>query len=481
MFSSTSLARVPLAGLVLILLLGTVSVSRSEEYIYYGVVPGRIHYAVPKHYTFGSLIRGGAFEIDPRSVAGSALVSIVALQDDTDVKVHTLEDNRLVAEATLNTMEKEFVRLPNGTKFKVVSNHLVTVMLLGGNVGGEELDPSMKEGPTPATFYTSTDGTYVGKKFIFVACQGLRFLPYRVLALEDAEVTLTDEDGVEDSFTLQANTYESLSLTAFEAYKVESTGNVMIQSGGPGGRSFEVPSVEGGFVGKVFYSSCLRSSFTAWDTIEDFGFRISALEDVRVTVWDVEFKRTIAEFEIRGGEGVGFKPKADEIMIEGDKPIVFSFVHNGSLRRSFGWGYGVGVTYMGVRPNEETLIYLSSNSSVEAYIFAHEDTLVNIDDVSMNLKPDSFFLLTVPGTHKIMSDKNIVIQVIHWPLTPPIQGIASFGVAIPCIQTTNLTPDVSLTPMVTEGFTMTYVTIGIAAAVVVAAAAGFIIMKRRTS
>jgi len=135
---------------------------------------------------------------------------------------------------------------------------------------------------------------------------------------------------------------------------------------------------------------------------------------------------------------------------------------------------------MGVKPNEETLIYLSSNSSVEAYIFAHEDTLVNIDDVSLNLKPDSFFLLTIPGTHKIMSDKNVVIQVIHWPLTPPIQGIASFGVVMPCIQTTNLTPDVSLTPMVTEGFNITYIIIGIAAAAVVAAAAVFIVMKRRT-
>ncbi|MFB0503251.1 MAG: hypothetical protein ACETWE_05410 [Candidatus Bathyarchaeia archaeon] len=469
-----------MAGLVLILLLGTVSASVSEEYTYYGVVPGRIHYAVPKHYTFGSLIRGGAFEIDPPTVAGSALVSIVALQDDTEVEVHTLEDNRLVAEATLNTMEKEFVRLQNGTRFKVVSNHLVTVMLLGGNVGGEELDPSMREGPTPATFYTSTDGTYVGKEFIFVASQGLTGFPYRILALEDAEVTITREDGDEDSFTLQANTYESLSLTAFKAYKVESTGNIMIQSDGPGGRSFNVPSPEGGFVGKVFYSTCLRDSFTAWDTIEDFGFRISSMEDSRVTVWDVEFKRTIGEFEIKGGEGVGFKPKADEIMIEGDKPIVFSFVHNGSLRRSFGWGYGAGVTYMGVKPNEETPIYFSSNSSVEAYIFAYEDTLVKIDDVSMNLKPDSFFLLTVPGTHKIMSDKNVVIQVIHWPLTPPIQGIASFGVVMPCIQTTNLTPDVSLTPMVTEGFNMTYITIGIAAAAVVAAAAVFIVMKRRT-
>ncbi|MDH5689452.1 MAG: hypothetical protein OEZ48_16505, partial [Candidatus Bathyarchaeota archaeon] len=102
------------------------------------------------------------------------------------------------------------------------------------------------------------------------------------------------------------------------------------------------------------------------------------------------------------------------------------------------------------------------------------------DDVAMQLKPDSFFLLTVPGTHKITSDKNVVVEVIHWPLMPSFQGIASFGVVIPCIQTSDLTPDVSLTPMITEGFPTTYIIIGIAVAAIAAAAAGFILMKHRT-
>ena len=478
---SASLTKFLLVALAAILLLETVSVSCSEEYVYYGVVPGKIQYAVPSHPVHGAILPGAGFEIDPRFNASSALVSIVALQDDTDVRVYTLPDNTLAAEDSLNTMEKQFVRLPNGTGFKVISNHLVTVMLLGGNVGGEELDPSMKEGPTPATFYTSTDGTYVGKEFIFVACQGLRFLPYRILALEDAEVTLTREDGVEDSFDLEANTYEELSLTPFKAYRAESTGKIMIQSDGPGGRSFDVPSPEGGFVGKVFYSTCLRDSFLSWDTIEDFGFRISAMEDAKVIIWDVEFKRTIAEFEVQGGGGVGFKPNADEIMVESDKPITFAFVHNGSLRRSYGWGYGAGVTYMGVKPNEEALIYLSSNSSVEAYIFAYEDTIVNVDDVSMSLEPDSYFLLDVPGTHKIVPNKNVIVQVIQWPLNPPIQGIQSFGVLIPCIQTIDLPTNVSLIPLAQEGFSSTYLIVGAGAAIaVVAVALVVIMMKRRT-
>jgi len=462
---------------VLILLLAANPVSCAEEYVYYGVVPERIWFATTRIQWF---VPEEGFLLDSGSVATSALVSIVGLQDDTTVQVYTLEDENLVDEANLNTMEKHFVRLANGTKFKVVSNHLVTVMLLAGNVGGEELDPSMNQGPTPATFYTSTDGTYAGKEFIFMASQGLTGFPYKVLALEDAEVTITDEDGIEDSFSLEANTYEELLLTAFKAYRAESTGNIMIQSSTSGARleprSFFVPSPQGGFVGRVFYSS----STTSWDTTEEFGFRISALEDARVTVWDVEFKSKIQELEVQAERGVMVKPKGDEIMVESDQPITFSYVHNGSIRRSWGWAYGAGVAYMGVKPNEEALLYLPQNSSVEAYIFAHEDTLVNIDDVAMQLNPDSFFLLTVPGTHKITSDRNVVAEVIHWPLMPSFQGIASFGVVVPCIQTLDLTPDVNLTPMVTEGFSTTYIVIGIAVAAIAAAAAGFILMKRRT-
>ncbi len=116
---------------------------------------------------------------------------------------------------------------------------------------------------------------------------------------------------------------------------------------------------------------------------------------------------------------------------------------------------------------------------MEAYIFAYEDTVVNVDDVSISLEPDSYFLLTVPGTHKIVSDRNIVIQVIHWPLNPPIQGIPSFGAVIPCIQTIHLATDVSLTPMgVEEGFSTTYIIIG-AGVAVAAVALGFIMMRRR--
>ena len=56
------------------------------------------------------------------------------------------------------------------------------------------------------------------------------------------------------------------------------------------------------------------------------------------------------------------KPKADEIMIEGNKPITVALIHNGSLESG--------------RTNEETPFFIPTNATLEAYIFAYEDSVV---------------------------------------------------------------------------------------------------------
>ncbi|MDH5689252.1 MAG: hypothetical protein OEZ48_15490, partial [Candidatus Bathyarchaeota archaeon] len=117
-----------------------------------------------------------------------------------------------------------------------------------------------------------------------------------------------------------------------------------------------------------------------------------------------------------------------------------------------------------------------------AYVFAYEDTVVKIGDLTLPIKADSYFQMPIPGTHKIISDKNVVIEVIHWPKVPSIQGLKSFGAVVPCIQAANVTPDVKLTPLGAgeeEKFPTTLIIAGAAAAVVVAAA-GFIALRRRT-
>ncbi|MFB0503252.1 MAG: hypothetical protein ACETWE_05415 [Candidatus Bathyarchaeia archaeon] len=452
-------------------LLGGSFVHSADEYVYYGVVPARIYHAFP----INEYDPAAGFRIDPETVATSGLVSIVAQEDNTNVQVYTLEDKALVSEAKLEAMGKHFVALPNGTSFKVVTSHVVSVMILGW----ANAEPSGASAPGDhgtGSFYTATDGGYVGKAFFFLALRWVFEPHYRILALENAEVTVTRENGDKQSFTLEANSYKDLDLVNFDAYKVESTGHIMVQWGTPGarwgGRSFFVPSAEGGFVGRVFYSR----SIDGWPQAREHEFVISAVEDAKVTIWDVGFKRKVQEVEVKGGSRVGVRPNAGEIMVESDNPVTFASVDNGSISPL--WSYSAAVSYMGVKPNEETLFFLPTNSTVEAYIFAYEDTLVRIDDLPITIQADSYFLLTIPGQHKIISAKNLVVQLIHWPLIPSIQGMANFGAVVPCIQTVNLTPNVELTPISPgEGFPTTYIMIG-AAAAVAATAIVFTFMKR---
>jgi len=61
----------------------------------------------------------------------------------------------------VNRLEKVFVSLPNGTFFEIVSSKPLSVMLLGGRL--------LEEGQLwTSIFYTSLDGGYVGKEFVFM-------------------------------------------------------------------------------------------------------------------------------------------------------------------------------------------------------------------------------------------------------------------------------------------------------------------------
>ncbi len=208
---------------------------------------------------------------------------------------------------------------------------------------------------------------------------------------------------------------------------------------------------------------------------------MSAVGDTKVTVRDLVTKQTLAEAEVEGGSGFGFQAVTDVIAVNSDGPVTLSFIHSGSIEASLGndgiyGGYGAGVAFIGVRPNEETPFFLPTESYVEAYVFADEETTITIDGISRTIEADSYFLITNPGNHKVTSERGVVIQILHWPSTPAAQGLLFNGAVIPCIQTVNVTPDVTLTP-VEEGFPITYVMVG-AAVAVVAAAIVFLVRKR---
>jgi len=454
-------------------------------YKYYGYVPAKIfQYNLTDPNKPPS--ESNKWRLNTASPSKAAVVVVVGMKDDTHVKVSYL-NGTLVSEATINGMQKHYVIFPNDTFFKVETSELACVLLL--NYGSYLQKPLSDEGiasyqncsqaitlwaqycnelssyPLPFTFYQDINGAYVGKEFVLMAVQYDIYLQYEIFALEKASITVTREDGDIKQYTLDANAYKRLIWEPFETYKIESTGSIMIHSGNVDGTTFFVPSTEGGFVGKNFYSL----SRTDWDTGESYGYRVSATQNTKVTVWSLETKAQILTRNVEASSGWGFKPNAPAIFVKSDQLITLECIHNGSIERASSTGiygaYGSGIGYFGVKPDEDTPFYLPVESYVEAYIFASEDTEVTIDDDVYSIMANSYHLLTQPGTHIISSNKNLIVETLNWPSTPEYQGLQYPGTQIPCVQTMDVVTDVKLTPIGESGFPTTYIIIGAAAAV----------------
>ncbi|MBS7657367.1 MAG: hypothetical protein QXI71_04685 [Candidatus Bathyarchaeia archaeon] len=429
-----------------------------EKYTYYGYVPAKIY---NYNLTDNDDLNSG-WRLDTGSVAEAALVAITATKDDTHIWVYCLDNGSLVSEAIIDSMQTHYVVFRNDTFFKVETSKLANVLLL--NYEEVPLDAkSVTAYPLPFTFHQDVNGAYVGKEFVFMAVQFNIYLQYTVFALEDSKVTVTREDNNVQTFSLKANGYKRLIWEPFTVYKVESTGNIMIHSGNIDGTTFFVPSAEGGFVGRNFYSL----SNTNWDATESYGYRISATQDTTVTVWSLETKEKILTANVKANSGLGFKPKAPAIFVHSNQPITLECIHNGSIMRSasgiYG-AYGSGIGFFGVRPNEDTPFFLPVESYVEAYVFAFEDTEITVDDNVYSIEADSHYVITTPGTHIIRANKKVIVETLNWPYTPEYQGLQYSGTAIPCIQTTDVIPEVKLTPIEEAGFPIMYIIIGAAAA-----------------
>jgi len=474
-----------------------------ENYTYYGVVPSKIYrYTLADGNnrnsgwslgTDGTTLLSGAISLNGHLVAIESLLAIVAYEDDTNVEVRDLTLGMLLAEGNLASMEKKLVLLPNGTHFKVVSDKMVSILLLNYQ---QEPSATVSEGPLPHTFYTSVDGLYVGKRFVFMASEQTNVIPssvYIILALEKSTVTVTDEDGGQESYSLEVNSYQDMALTPFKVYEIESTGNIMVQSmflrhdiSDPASSivpCYPVPSAQGGFVGTFFIARCI----TGWDASKDYGYRIATSEDAHVLVYDLETQQVKNDLTVTGGSGISIKPSANAIIVQSDKPITLTLIHNasieqrrteqvGGLNGEF-QGYGHGVMFMGIQPNQDTMIHLPVDANVEAYFFASEETQLTIDDNTQTIHANTSFLYTVLGTHTVRSDHNVVLQINFWPLEPENQGLWYTGAVIPCIETVNNNPTVTITS-IGGGFPIIYAVIGAGAAMVVVIVA-LLIMRRR--
>ena len=476
-----------------------------ENYTYYGVVPSKIYryFLADWNATPGWMNRDagwilgfdtagygqGAVGLNGRLMALKSLLIIVASNDNTNVKVYDLASNELISEKTLNNMGRHYVLLNNGTKFKVVSDKHVSVLLLNY----QQLPDTPSQGPLPHCFYTSTDGLFVGKEFVFMASQGTTGTSYTILAVESSEIKITREDGGEQTLKLDANNYRYVQLMPFRIYKITSTGNIMVQSGSISGigaqdsTCFPIPSAEGGFVGKFFLTRAFKAIEWGWDPERDYGYRALAAEDTHIKVYDLETRQVIGEYDIKAGSGVGFRPNAYAVVVISDKPITLWHLHNGSIINSAAGGgggvyggYANGVMFIGIRPNEEAIIQLPTDAHVEAYFFAKEETQLYIDDLRVTLQPDLPYLFTQPGLHSVKSNKNVILQVNVWPREPEFQGLWFKGSIIPCVEKLNVNPEVTISSL-EGGFPIMYIIAGAVSVVIVAAVAVLLLRRRKVS
>ncbi|MEM2128981.1 MAG: hypothetical protein QXZ70_00125 [Candidatus Bathyarchaeia archaeon] len=456
--------------------------SGEPDYTYYGVVPARIY----SYNLTDSGNRTSGWRLDTGSIGEASLVVIVAAEDGTHVRVYDLTLGRLAAEFDLNSMEKQYALFANGTMFKVVSNKHVSVMLLNYHSIPE---PTALELTLPFGFYTTTDGLYVGKEFVIMGSgQGIS-TDYIILALEKSSVTITKDDGSQLSISLDPNSFKYITLSPYRVYRITSTGNIMVQSGYIQGRGgdyvpcFIVPSAEGGFVGTHFTTLSLKSQEWGWDPERDYGFRITALEDTTVRVYDLETKMEVAKVTVKGGTGTKVQVESRAIVVQSDKPITLAMLHNGSITQKARSGtaqfasYGHGVLFIGIQPNVDTPIHLPTSAQIDAYFFAVEETTLVIDEDIYTIDADSPLPYITPGTHIVRANKNVVLQVNFWPLEPEYQGLEYTGAIIPCVETVNKNPEVTFTP-IEGGFPIMYIVAG-AAVAAVAAVVGLFAVKRR--
>ncbi|MEM4570501.1 MAG: hypothetical protein QXE66_04250 [Desulfurococcaceae archaeon] len=458
-----------------------------SKYTYYGKVPDRIIIYRPVDWRSQPACQN-PYEWEVYSGPNTlALLAIVSGKDDVNVEIYNLTFNQLIVKATLKRLEPLYLLLKNGTFFKVVADSPVTVQLINYN----ETPVPGALGPTIHGFYYSTEGLYVGKEFVFIAVQGsLTGNDYAVLAVERSEVTIERDDGFTVTFKLNANEYKFLPLTPFRVYRIRSTGNIMVMSGTIPGigtyetTSFAIPSVEGGFQGTFFIVRAFRAIEWGWDTTRDYGFRVLALENTRISVYDLETGNKIGDYLVPGGAGIQLRPNAHAVALVSERPVSFWFLHNGSIEiENAGMhggrycGYPRSTMFFTLRPNEDTIVQFPSNASLEVYFYAKEDTEVLVDDtIVIRLKADTPYLFTVPGIHKVRASKEVLVQVNSWPRHPPYQGLMFTGAVIPPLETASVKPEVEIEVPGTKAAFSPILIAGISAAAVVAA---ILLMLRR--
>jgi hypothetical protein len=450
------------------------------KYTYYGKVPEKLwryDYTASTGWRLG-YVGNVYYGAGP---ASAFLLAMGAVEDATEVEVYSLTNRSSLFKGVLNRFEKHYMLIPNGTVFKVVSSKPVNVLLLN-----QQYLPNATVGPVPHAFYPAVDGSYVGKRFVILASSDLNPW-YTIFALEEAEVKIAREDGTEgQTFKLKPNEYRRVLLRSWYMYTIESSGYIMVQCGDPHSywdthESYAIPSANGGFTGTDFFSY----SNTQWDPMEDLGFRVLALENSTVKVYDLEKGgAVIYELKVPAQGSIRFQAQTQAIRVSSDKPVQIFLLHEGDTTKMAGRqvtrenAYGAGIVFFTVPGSSKSLLYLPVNATNEAIIFASEPTTITIDDlVTVKLRADEYYVLTQPGLHTIVSDKNVVVQLNHWPKQPEFQGLWVSGTVIPALEAAGVKHEITVPPVgASANYMLYYVAGGVAAVAIIAV---LLLMRRK--
>ncbi len=427
------------------------------SYVYYGYAPSRIW----RNVTVPGQV--GAYMIDPVSIRDHAFVAVVGNHDGTTVQAYLLPEGTLMESFRLDRLETKVLTVRNGSFFKLVADRPTSVFLVGGL---NELKPAQTL--WVSTFYTSTQGGYVGKEFIFTALQGevtavyVIGFPHRVYALEESTVTVWTRNGSKTaSFTLHANTAKELPFVPFEVYRLESTGNVMVQAAAQEAPAF-YPAVKGGFVGTLFYGAAHPWSAGGGEFSQRW-FALTAGEPADVTIVDLQYQKKFQETKVDAGANESARITVRNVGLESTKPIMLFY------RTQDADG---GIAYGGLQAGQTAYLDLPVG---EAYLFAGKETVVTLDDAQLRLLPDGMLPIPV-GVHKLSTTEPVAIEVVIIATT---QGLGTFGQCIPSIQ--GIAPSneaLALRPLLVEEPPWLYIA---AAAIIIAAFIAFVQMRKRKS
>jgi len=412
-----------------------------EQYVYFGYVPANIWLNDPGRTVVGQPLNPPLekWSIDPSTVATTAILAVVGNVDGAHVEVLDLSSRQVLASFTVDKLRKVVTLLPNGTFFKVVADQPVTVLLAGGK-DVEIVDHMYGGGSFISTFFTSTQGAYLGKEFVFMAVQSKHGEPYLILALEDSQVAVWDENGTKVfDAKLAANEAQSLGLVSFRVYHVVSTGTIMVQSF-TSGRSSYYPAVRGGYVGRLFYGASTQPG----PLQPDVTFLAVSTEENRFKVMDLTSGKVALEEAIPAQSNVSFTAPVSTMVVESERPMTLMYLNMGSQHGADHAWYGCGVTYLGFRAEEEGPLYVPNG---ETYVFGEEGTVVSLDDAQIRI-PESGHLEVPVGLHRLSASRNIAVEIVAWPSWPENQGVANFGTCVPSLQAFSMGfEDLKLTPL----------------------------------